>query len=257
MAEVALTFQRRNASIAGVVIDASEFETHQFDAQVTDHPVEVGVNVVDQIRPLPVRIEIQGVISNTPISLPADDFVEGASEDTSGADIPRPPATFPIGAAGSVGVAAVTGNPAGAVAGLAATAVSVAADLLAKDTIHADVLQFAPEFNRVGAALTEFLRVIQAGQLFEIVTTLASYPDMAFESLRVGRDAQTGNVLAFSAAMRQVRTVTTETVEDPTPKVNRALPEKVKGKQTANDASAAESAAAAAGSSILNDVLGL
>lgn len=250
MAEIAVTYQRRNASIAGVVIDAAEFESHTFEAAVTDHPVEEGIAVSDHIRPLPVRLEITGTISNTPISLPDDDFSEGASEDTSGEDIPRPPNTFPINALGSVGVAAATGNPAGAVAGLAAAAVAVAADLLEKDSVHADVLKFAPEFNRVGAALSEFLAVIQEGRLFEVVTTLATYPDMAFESLRIGRDVNTGNVLAFSAAMKQIRTVQTSTVEDPTPKVNRALPKKAKGKQASKDADENESAAAQAQSAL-------
>lgn len=57
------------AMIDDFLIDCSLRENHSFDADVTDFPVESGANVTDNIRPLPIVIEIEGLISNTPIGL--------------------------------------------------------------------------------------------------------------------------------------------------------------------------------------------
>ena len=47
--------------------DCSLAETHTEDAEVTDHPVELGATISDHIRTLPVSVEINGLITNTPL----------------------------------------------------------------------------------------------------------------------------------------------------------------------------------------------
>lgn len=59
--------------IAGFMIDCSIGEVHTFDNEVTDFPVESGSNIVDNIRPLPLVVEIEGFVSNTPIGLIVDE----------------------------------------------------------------------------------------------------------------------------------------------------------------------------------------
>lgn len=49
------------------LIDCSIRETHNYDSDITEYPVESGSNVVDNIRPLPITVEIEGLVSNTPI----------------------------------------------------------------------------------------------------------------------------------------------------------------------------------------------
>jgi hypothetical protein len=58
--------------IDNYLIDCSISETHTFDADVTDYPVESGSNISDNIRPLPVQVDIEGLVSNTPIGLIRD-----------------------------------------------------------------------------------------------------------------------------------------------------------------------------------------
>ncbi len=53
----------------GVIIelDASISQSHELGAEVTDHPVEDGVDITDHVRPKPARVTIQGVVSAHPL----------------------------------------------------------------------------------------------------------------------------------------------------------------------------------------------
>lgn len=70
---VVLTYQISSKTFAQtIVLDASVNEMHTTAAEVTDHQVEKQPNVVDYIRPLPRKIQIEGVVTNTPIGGPPD-----------------------------------------------------------------------------------------------------------------------------------------------------------------------------------------
>ena len=51
-----------------IVVDASIREVHSVQGQVSEHPVETGVDVVDHYRVLPRKVEITALVTNTPIS---------------------------------------------------------------------------------------------------------------------------------------------------------------------------------------------
>jgi hypothetical protein len=53
-----------------IVLDASVTETHSSTAEITSHPVESGVNIVDHVRRQPDSITITGIVSNTPTRFP-------------------------------------------------------------------------------------------------------------------------------------------------------------------------------------------
>lgn len=55
------------ATLAVVELDATISERHVRRNEITAHPVEVGVDITDHVRRLPASIEIQGIVSNTPI----------------------------------------------------------------------------------------------------------------------------------------------------------------------------------------------
>lgn len=56
-------------AINDFLIDCSLKETHTFDSQVTEYPVESGSNITDNIRPLPMTLEMECIVSNTPIGV--------------------------------------------------------------------------------------------------------------------------------------------------------------------------------------------
>lgn len=68
MATVNLVFDKINAQIGIVTLDASVLETHTGVNEVTDHPVEEGTNIVDHVRSKPDELRIEGLIVNTPFS---------------------------------------------------------------------------------------------------------------------------------------------------------------------------------------------
>jgi hypothetical protein len=68
MAETTLLIPKL-AIIDSLVLDCSISEQHQGDVEVTEHPVEFGANIVDHARPKPEQVTLEGLISNTPITL--------------------------------------------------------------------------------------------------------------------------------------------------------------------------------------------
>lgn len=50
-----------------LTVDATLQETHSAAAEVTEHPVEVGSDVTDHIRPKPVEVRIDGIVTNSPL----------------------------------------------------------------------------------------------------------------------------------------------------------------------------------------------
>jgi hypothetical protein len=53
--------------IDGYIIDASLSESHTFESEVTDYPVESGASITDNVRPKPIVVSIEGVVSDSPI----------------------------------------------------------------------------------------------------------------------------------------------------------------------------------------------
>ena len=66
MAEVLNAFAAPETKIDTLAVDAAITETAQFDAEVSEHPVENGAAIVDHVRPKPVVVRIDGVVSDTP-----------------------------------------------------------------------------------------------------------------------------------------------------------------------------------------------
>lgn len=67
MAAVSLLFERTPVQIGGVTLDVSLSEMHTSANEVTDHPVETGVNIVDHVRAKPFVLRLEGMVSNTPL----------------------------------------------------------------------------------------------------------------------------------------------------------------------------------------------
>lgn len=62
-----------------LVIDATMQETHSAASEVTEHPVEVGSDITDHIRPKPIEVRIDGIITNAPLQTDALSLALGAS----------------------------------------------------------------------------------------------------------------------------------------------------------------------------------
>lgn len=60
-------------SIDGFPIDIFEKEKHTLKSEITDHPVESGGDVADNIHNMPDELEVEGIVSDNPIGLLAQD----------------------------------------------------------------------------------------------------------------------------------------------------------------------------------------
>lgn len=61
-----------SAVLETVEFDASIQETHTGDVDVTAHPVELGADTTDHVRRKPRQLQLQGILSETPLVNPAD-----------------------------------------------------------------------------------------------------------------------------------------------------------------------------------------
>ena len=66
-----------------IVVDASIREVHSVSGEVSEHPVENGVDIVDHYRVLPRQLDMEAVVSDTPIvssslSLPGETLLNSA-----------------------------------------------------------------------------------------------------------------------------------------------------------------------------------
>lgn len=71
-------------TIGDYTIDASLTETHTFESEVTEFPVEQGSAISDNIRPKPIVVVIEGIVSDTPIGKIAD--LRNSEGDAGGLD---------------------------------------------------------------------------------------------------------------------------------------------------------------------------
>lgn len=62
----------RQIMIGTYIIDAALTEEHNFDSDVTEYPVEQAGDGTDNIRPKPITVTIEGIVSDTPIGKMVD-----------------------------------------------------------------------------------------------------------------------------------------------------------------------------------------
>lgn len=65
---VAVVGRLQLGQIDSVVIDAVITETHSYSSEITEHEVEAGAKISDHARPLADKLQLECLISNTPLS---------------------------------------------------------------------------------------------------------------------------------------------------------------------------------------------
>ena len=181
-----------------IEIDCSINEKHTFESTVTDHPVETGTNIADHIRPEPIKLELEGRISNTPIVLLKDNS-DGAQETEVAVK----------GAARTVGN--TIGSPLPVIGALTK---NIELPFPGDQGI---VKGFSPDFDRVTNVLDQLLSIRLNGYLLTVTTTLKTYDNMALLVFDATRNAESGNALAFTMQLKEIRFGATE--EAPAPKL--------------------------------------
>jgi len=165
-------------------VQASLNETYDFNAEVTDNPVEDGIDVTDNINVRPLEISLTMRHSDTPIDLSG--ILRGAA----------------------VSGGALIGNQLGGSLGQVAGGVAAGA--------YAGLLQGGT--SKQGLAKTcyqQFRSYLEAGAILTIQTGLDLFKNMAITNLQIVRNQKTGRSIEFTVRLRQIRVVTSASVEIP------------------------------------------
>jgi hypothetical protein len=59
--------RKKRAKIGAIAIDCVIDEVHSYENEITQFPVEDGSQVADNRRPLPIRLRMSGIFSDTPV----------------------------------------------------------------------------------------------------------------------------------------------------------------------------------------------
>lgn len=191
--------------IGRYVLDVALTEDHTFEADITDFPVESSGSVSDNIRPKPVKIRIEGIVSDTPLSgngknapiVLGDPFAVGNDK---------------------IDVDAITG-----------------ADALKKDvdTISGadpnNSTTLPPRLADVDFTTLTQVRYLRSEEAFNylkwiwenkvdvtVSTSLGTWDNMAMASFNVPRSKDVGAGLKFTCEFKQIKKVTNGRIRDKT-----------------------------------------
>jgi len=174
VADVALLYG--TGSRAGLIeLDAVLSEGHESSADVTEHPVEAGVAITDHVRRKLRTLEIQGVVTSTPIVKNPDPATSAARDS-----VAKAIKDFEAELRGNAIVNAIP-IASGIVAGGLNAKIRSQAES-GKPAIDAGGVN--PHEGRPANVWTELERIKNEGQVLTVATTLGDYPSMVITSLR-------------------------------------------------------------------------
>lgn len=183
-----------NKSADILLIDIVDSETVDFENEVTDHPIEDGSEISDHIRKKPIAINIQGTISETPLTITDDsnDILSAGEAEAKG--LARGFLGGAIAAA-SAKVAGQFGSLAGAAGGV------LGAQLMRSDDNPAQI------------ARKKLIDLLKSGERFTVQTKYEAYNNMVIKKLSFPRSNADGRSLKFSAEFKQINIVTGKEVK--------------------------------------------
>lgn len=169
--------------IGRFVLDVSLSENHTYESDVTEYPVESGGSVSDNIRPKPIKVSIEGVVSDTPL-------------DSNAAN---KPVTFADPFAGPPNT-----NGTNTIAAAAAAGITLEQNANTTNNTAPEVVAFL----RSEQALAYLKQIWASRDTVTIRTSLGTFDNMAMLSFNVPRSKDTTGGLKFTAEFQQIQRVT-------------------------------------------------
>lgn len=205
-----------------VRFDSIISQTHEDTAEITSHPVEVGMDPADHRRKQPNTYTVEGFVSNMP--QPYDDDasyeqvditvprMKQGSDVTKRLDIPTPPVQPSPSGVLQAGISAIKNAIAGAPKGQfrgksTRTSEQRSVQMLKQDTPR----------SRVRDVYELLQKADVSNALITIQTDTREHFDMMIERLALPQEVDNGEGAAFSVDLRRIRVATSETVQSPQP----------------------------------------
>ena len=201
--------------------DLTDSEKHVGDAEVTDFPVEEGVDISDNMRVRPPPFVMRCTITNTPIvpSGNQPDTVPGKM--TSSVEGQVKIDTTPYVPPAQLASAII--NPVG-------TAVTLLSGPYGPTSVTANVLLFPQDFDAHVDALSILADMQSKAELLQITTSITIYDDYVLEHFELLKDGSAWQTVDLT--FKYINIVQTTTSAQPFVSEPKATPPKNKGQQS-------------------------
>lgn len=209
-----LTWEDDAGAIVSCIFDADLQETHEGTNIITEHPVEDGADISDNVRPQLRRFSVEGFVSDTPL-LSNPDVVNQTSFAGIELQIPEQPFKFGVSNLVNAGIGAI-GDA-----------------LFPPKPLKVNMLTFDDFKSRKRAAfdLLEDAR-INAREL-RVLTSLTEYDHMAIEQVLVTRSPDDGNGARFMVTVKEIEKVSSDVAVAPEPAELSGAQKKAAGSKNA------------------------
>jgi hypothetical protein len=212
-----LTWNDDSGAAVSMVFDVDNQETHEFQTEVTEYPVEEGADVADNARDLLDSFTLNAWVGENPLPFNPEVFnivVLKAIE----LQIPEPPSVISASAAVSAGLkaagSALFGSPA---------------------PPRAQMFTLDQARSRKKLTLELLDRARKDKRLLRVLTSMRDYEDMLITQISVTRSVQDQDGAEFTVALKNVRFVDSETVAAPKPSEAIGSTKKTSGSKNAAD----------------------
>lgn len=224
MSTILLWHDDAGAAVAAV-FDVDESETHDLQNIVTEHPVESGSDISDNVRPELDRFTIQGFVTDSPTySNPINVLGVGTYTQV---ELQVPDYPFLLGES----------------ALLRAGVNAIGSALFGKPKHKATLLKF-DNFKSRKRVMYEILDDARRNaRVCRVITALHEYEDMVIEQITITRAPDDGNGATFSVSLKEISFVSSEQVDAPEPAEISGQIKKATGSKNGKESDAKKKAA--------------
>jgi hypothetical protein len=207
-------------AVVSCIFDVDEQETHDLQNVITEHPVETGSDISDNVRPQLRRFTVEGFVTDSPLFSNPGVFNSSAYV-TLELQIPKYPLLVSESALIEAGVGAI------------------GAALFGKPKDNARLLKLDKSTDSQSRKKAIFDALDDArtnARTCRIFTTLFTYTNMVIEQITVTRAPDDGNGATFTVTLKEVQFVSSDVVDAPEPaEISGAVKNASGSKNTADD----------------------
>jgi hypothetical protein len=203
-------------AVVSAIFDVDLQETHEGTNIITEHPVEDGADIADNVRPQLRRFTLEGFVSDTPL-LSNPDVVNQTTFVGLELQIPEQPFKFGVS------------NLIGAGIGAISDAISPPKPL------RVNMLTFDEFKSRKRAAFQALEDARINAREIRILTSLVEYDNMIIEQIVTTRSPDDGNGAHFTITLKEIAKVSSDVTVAPEPAELSGAVKKAAGSKNVKD----------------------
>lgn len=226
-----IVWVQNDGTLRSLLFDCVTSVTTTLTTEVTEHPVELGANVADHIRPSTDTVQIEVFVSNEPLDDSASSLNFGLRGRVVPVELKIEPYEAPLEFTPGSAYNAIGGAIKGGISSLFGGGPRKYA---------AQVFKFDGSKDLVAETFQLLLEAKRKSSLFQVVTRENLFKDMVLTDCAMSRSRETGNGARLTLDFKQVRRVKISVVGAPDPAEPRAAPAVKRGAKDTAPAKNAE-----------------